>query len=140
MPVDRLQWGHHFAVVDTSAGSERLSAYGRLQWGHHFAVVDTKHDLVAVSAFATASMGPPLCSGGYGEVTYFACPQVESLQWGHHFAVVDTASTSATTWNRSTCFNGATTLQWWIRAGIGSPLDVEMVGLQWGHHFAVVDT
>jgi len=111
----RLQWGHHFAVVDTSAGSERLSAYGRLQWGHHFAVVDTKHDLVAVSAFATASMGPPLCSGGYGEVTYFACPQVESLQWGHHFAVVDTASTSATTWNRSTCFNGATTLQWWIQ-------------------------
>ena len=84
-------------------------------------------------------MGPPLCSGGYQ--TRSRC----------RVRVRD-------------CFNGATTLQWWIRrsdllrlsasriASMGPPLcsggygvdlsdHLEQIDLlQWGHHFAVVDT
>jgi len=38
-----------------------------LQWGHHFAVVDTGYEYDSIQSVGLASMGPPLCSGGYDE-------------------------------------------------------------------------
>jgi len=109
-----LQWGHHFAVVDTSVSTSAIARAVRrfngattlqwwipsphfsmpgermtLQWGHHFAVVDTAHGASVCAPPDQASMGPPLCSGGYP-------PQ------------------SGSSTEISTRFNGATTLQWWI--------------------------
>jgi len=110
-----LQWGHHFAVVDTSPnGAIRSSWCAPLQWGHHFAVVDTRLGGSREAGEGVASMGPPLCSGGY-------MPRPESLH------------------PRSRCFNGATTLQWWIPASLSIAF-ASSRSLQWGHHFAVVDT
>jgi len=71
--VAELQWGHHFAV-DHFVFPVRLSA-DELQWGHHFAVVDTGAQSRSRIPPAGASMGPPLCSGGYVVMSrYIPCP------------------------------------------------------------------
>ena len=43
----------------------RMGGVAMLQWGHHFAVVDTVKALAEDALKLHASMGPPLCSGGY---------------------------------------------------------------------------
>ena len=88
-----LQWGHHFAVVDTSISLTLIRTLcGWLQWGHHFAVVDTFTASVPPLSKHLASMGPPLCSGGYQSSLLRVLAQQAVLQWGHHFAVVDTST------------------------------------------------
>ena len=161
-----LQWGHHFAVVDTRTsdcpcprppcsfnGATTLQWWIRvvschqnettqckLQWGHHFAVVDTTIGFgVPYAAVQHASMGPPLCSGGYSPPHGPSHSGRLSLQWGHHFAVVDTSVSTSAIARAVRRFNGATTLQWWIPSPHFS-MPGERMTLQWGHHFAVVDT
>ena len=41
LAIDKLQWGHAFADVETHAGFSVLPNSGLLQWGHAFADVET---------------------------------------------------------------------------------------------------
>ena len=136
----RLQWGHHFAVVDTGPcacpahrGGGSFNGATTLQWWIQLVAIAMHQQTPGFNGATTlqwwirdgdllraeigrlsfngattlqwwilklraevtaraeeASMGPPLCSGGYhGEGPAFHQPKFE-LQWGHHFAVVDT--------------------------------------------------
>ncbi len=80
-----LQWW----IRDWEEAVRRVKAW--LQWGHHFAVVDTAPPANRCGTCRIpASMGPPLCSGGYPMMDRLTCTPSSKLQWGHHFAVVDT--------------------------------------------------
>ncbi len=87
-----LQWGHHFAVVDTHQRRismaelvRRFNGATTLQWWIRAG------ELTLWTSSTAASMGPPLCSGGYVRAR---AREVAADPEG---------------------FNGATTLQWWIR-------------------------
>jgi len=102
-------------VVDTSIKLSGVISSVTLQWGHHFAVVDTQSFLVRMRVVVQASMGPPLCSGGYLRVE-----------------LVDHVNTSLASMGPPLCSGGYyhmtdLNVDWYLR-------------LEWGHHFAVVDT
>ncbi len=112
---DVLQWGHDSSAVDTRRRAPPLGAQKYLQWGHDSSAVDTRMEWGWIKRLIASSMGPRLFSRGYLSVNVLSSKFFQCLFNGATTLQPWIRWISDTARAQPRLFNGATTLQPWIR-------------------------